>query len=423
MTSRDVTRKRLDQIVSSVSKKSTSLSSIDLPFVGLEHIDQGSLLIKGTGNLANVQSQVSLFKSGDILYGKLRPYFRKSTIARFDGGCSTEILVLRPKNGFSTGFAFALISSSYFSELATSISTGTGLPRSQWNSLKTLTFEIPSPEVCEIIGDIAYNINSLRYMYEKSISTIQELTESLFNSWFVDFDPVKSKAVGKLPHGMDEKIAALFPDSFEDSELGPIPKGWRIQYLADICDIQRGFSYTSDSLCEQSEGMAMINLASFVEGGGYKDKGLKHVSGGFGDKFYIMPGDVLIATVDLTPELRVVGSPLIPPSYLENESIFSQDLLRLRNKTGENIGRGFLFHWLKIRRGILKQWSSGTTVSRFPPNALSKYPILIPPKEILQHFENIFEHTQEYSELSKQKQTNLSLVRDSLLPRLMSGDL
>jgi len=413
----------LDQVVSSVSNKSTSLSNPDLPFVGLEHIDQGSLLIKSTGNLANVESQVSLFKSGDILYGKLRPYFRKSTIARFDGGCSTEILVLRPKNGFSTGFAFALISSSYFSYLATLISTGTGLPRSQWNSLKTLTFEIPQPEVCEIIGDIAYDINSLRYMYEKSISTIQELIGSLFNSWFVDFDPVKSKADGKLPYGMDEETAALFPDSFEDSEIGPIPTGWRIQYFADICDIQRGFSYTGASLCEQSEGMAMINLASFVEGGGYKHTGLKHVSSEFDEKFYIKHGDLLIATVDLTPGLRVVGSPLIAPSSLENESIFSQDLLRLRNKTGEKIGRGFLFHWLKIRRGILKQWSSGTTVSRFPPNALNKYPILIPPREILQHFENIFEHTQEFSELSKQKMSNLSLMRDSLLPRLMSGEL
>ena len=87
------------------------------------------------------------------------------------------------------------------------------------------------------------------------------------------------------------------------------------------------------------------------------------------------------------------------------------------------VDRGFLFHWLKIRRGILKKWSSGTTVSRFPPNALNKYPILIPPREILQHFENIFEHTQEFSELSKQKMSNLSLTRDSLLPRLMSGEL
>jgi len=288
--------------------------------------------------------------------------------------------------------------------------------------------KLPIPHIHNLkdqkfIGGLLDRIDILRQNLGETSAITEQSISAIFRSWFIDFDPVKAKAEGKLPYGMNEETAATFPDSFEDSELGPIPTGWRIQYLADLCDIQRGFSYTGASLCEQSEGMAMINLASFVEGGGYKHAGLKHVSSEFKEKFYIKQGDVFIATVDLTPGLRVVGGPLIAPSSLENESIFSQDLLRLRNKTGEKIGRGFLFHWLKIRRGILKQWSSGTTVSRFPISALNRYPVLIPPREILQHFEKIFEYTQEFSDLSEKKMANLSLTRDSLLPRLMSGEL
>ena len=167
----------------------------------------------------------------------------------------------------------------------------------------------------------------------------------------------------------------------------------------------------------------MINLASFIEGGGYKHKGLKYVYDDFKEKFLIKHGDVFIATVDLTPGLRVVGSPLIAPSFLENESIFSQDLLRLRNKQGRNFSRGFLFHWLKIRREILKRWSTGSTVSRFPTNALNKYPILIPPEEILHVFEQIFTKNHEFIDLSKERNTNLNFTRKTLLSRLMSGQI
>ena len=165
------------------------------------------MLIQGTGDSADVKSEVNLFDHGDILYGKLRPYFRKSSIVRFRGGCSTEILVLRPNKGFSRGFAFALISSSYFSELATSISTGTGLPRTQWNSMKSLKFDIPSHDVCEILGEIADDINSLRHLQSITNSLILEIISSLFRSWFIDFDPVKANAEGKLSYGMDEETA------------------------------------------------------------------------------------------------------------------------------------------------------------------------------------------------------------------------
>ena len=275
----------------------------------------------------------------------------------------------------------------------------------------------------KIIGGLLDKFDILRLKLNETSNISQQCISAVFRSWFIDFDPVKAKSQGKLLYGMDKETAALFPDSFEGSELGPIPTGWRIEYLADLCDIQRGFSYTGASLCEQSEGIAMINLASFVEGGGYKHTGLKYISSEYNEKFYIKRGDVFIATVDLTPGLRVVGSPLIAPSSLENESIFSQDLLRLRIKTDKKIGYGFLFHWLKIRRGILKQWSSGTTVSRFPVSALNRYPVLIPPREILQHFENIFNNTQKFFDMSQTKMTNLSHTRDSLLPRLMSGEL
>lgn len=69
--------------------------------------------------------------------------------------------------------------------------------------------------------------------------TLEAMARAIFKSWFVDFDPVRAKAEGRHPEGMDAATAALFPDSFQDSKLGPIPTGWKIGTLGDIAANRR----------------------------------------------------------------------------------------------------------------------------------------------------------------------------------------
>jgi len=257
---------------------------------------------------------------------------------------------------------------------------------------------------------------------DSKLKVIKSSMESLFRSWFIDFDIVNGKFNGDLDADIRGDTIALFPESFEDSELGLIPAGWSLQYLADLYDVKRGFSYSSALLCNNKDSTPMINLASFFGGGGYKKSGLKYISSKPDDKFLIRKGDVCLATVDLTPDLRVVGGPLIVPSILNNKAIFSQDLLRLRNNSSYNLGRGYLFFWLKMRRGVLMKWANGTTVSRFPPNALNYLPVLIPPKKVLDEFSNIFEISYALIETLESIKTNIYHTRNSLLQNLMSGE-
>ena len=135
----------------------------------------------------------------------------------------------------------------------------------------------------------------------------------------------------------------------------------------------------------------MVNLASVVPGGGFKSAGLKHIRGEIQEKFHFQMGDVFLATVDLTPDLRVVGSPSIAPSYLEDWALFSQDMVRLRPKPDVWLKRGFLFHWLKVHRGVLKMWSTGTTVSRFPMSVFAFHGIARPPQHLHDLFSSLYE--------------------------------
>ena len=366
-----------------------------------------------------------IVRHGDILISTVRPNRRSmvqimnpldNTVA------STGFALLRPKRIEDSHYLFGIVSNKQFTLELEMLAYGAAYPAVSIEDICKPAVYLPNEKIRdEMSKPIKYVSNLIR---ANTSSTIQKMISSIFRSWFIDFEPMKMKSDEKTSNKSKEKISSLFPDTYDESaELGQIPKGWSIEYLSDLFDIQRGFSYSSEALCEFGGGIAMINLASFIEGGGYKHPGLKYISSDFNDKFLIKSDDIFIATVDLTPGLRVVGSPLIAPKFLDNKSIFSQDLLRLRKKQSGKVGRGFLYNWLKIRRGILKQWSSGTTVSRFPPAALDKYPVLVPPKELMSQFEFIFEKAQEIIEKTSQTEKKLSSLLESLLPRLMAGQL
>ena len=272
-------------------------------------------------------------------------------------------------------------------------------------------FEVPevlTPEKIAITKTLNH-YSELEIEINARISKAKSMNESLFRSLFIDFSNT-------------ENISNKSSEYMVDSVLGPIPNGWFIQYLGDLCDVKRGFSYSASMLTDCEKSTAMINLASFYGGGGYKKTGLKRVSIEPEKKFLIEHGDVLLATVDLTPDLRVVGSPLIAPSNLDGKAIFSQDLLRLREKDNVNLGRGYLFHWLKLRRGILKKWSNGTTVSRFPPNALNYLPVLIPPKNVIKEFEKVFEKNYQFIEKLESIKSIIEISKNVLLSKILADD-
>jgi len=114
-----------------------------IPYVGLEHIEQNSLQLIGTGKSSETVSNKFKFKKGDILFGKLRPYFRKVILPDFDGVCSTDIFVVRAKEGTEQGFLYYWMTSQEFVDLSDLSSTGTRMPRADWDFLCNIEQEIP----------------------------------------------------------------------------------------------------------------------------------------------------------------------------------------------------------------------------------------------------------------------------------------
>src|SRR5205807_2052935 len=113
----------------------------------------------------------------------------------------------------------------------------TGIARFQYTRFAATTL-IPLPKVSEQIAlaNIFDSLDDKIELNRQTNETLESIARTLFKSWFVDFDPVRAKMEGRQPYGMDAETVALFPDEFEDSQLGMIPKGWRVFKIGDILE-------------------------------------------------------------------------------------------------------------------------------------------------------------------------------------------
>lgn len=151
------------------------------PYVGLEHIDSGDAKLKRWGSAADIRSTKTRFYPGDVLYGKLRPYLDKAVLAEIEGICSTDILVLCPRNNFNPTFIAYLIHTRRFIEYAISTTTGVNLPRTSWKALREFPFLLPPlPEQREI-ARILQAVDAKIQAEQARLSTLRDLFRTLLH--------------------------------------------------------------------------------------------------------------------------------------------------------------------------------------------------------------------------------------------------
>ncbi|MCD6390283.1 MAG: DUF559 domain-containing protein [Desulfobulbaceae bacterium] len=177
-----------------------------IPYIGLEHIEQESLRLNGWGTSSDVNSAKFRFKKGDILFGKLRPYFRKVVRAPFDGICSTDIWVVRAREGCDQGYLFYWMASYDFVDFASKGSEGTRMPRAKWEHVERFTRPRLSLKEQRAIAHILGTLDDKIELNRRMNQTLEAMAQALFKSWFVDFDPVVVNAL-KAGNPIPEKFA------------------------------------------------------------------------------------------------------------------------------------------------------------------------------------------------------------------------
>ena len=229
----------LGACASLVGDKVNPSDCVDLPYIGLEHVGQGTLSLLGTGTARDVDSTKTAFRAGDILFGKLRPYFRKVVRPDFDGICSTDIWVVRSKTGVDAGYLFYLMASNAFVDFASQGSEGTRMPRAKWEHAARYAVRLPSVSEQRAIAGILSTLDDKIELNRRMADTLEEIVGALFKSWFLDFDPVLVQ-MGLSSVKVPSKITCLFPKNLVDSDIGKIPDGWNVRSLGNLLEFVYG---------------------------------------------------------------------------------------------------------------------------------------------------------------------------------------
>lgn len=273
-------------------------------------------------------------------------------------------------------------------------------------------------EILGVLGALDDKIEANR----KAAACLEEMARALYRSWFVNFDPVHAKSQNRPPAHMDAATAALFPDRFGDNGL---PEGWSLEPIAKHFKATKGLSYKGSGLCQEGDGVPLHNLNSVLEGGGYKYAGIKYYSGDFKDRHMVRPGDLIVANTEQGFDHLLIGHAALVPQTFGPTGLFSHHLYKVEPKASSHLSREWLYLALSVAPlGIvIRSYSNGTTVNMLPADAFELPLVLVPPKPLADCMNALVTPWFSKRDAAIAENPTLAYLRDSLLPRLMSGEL
>jgi type I restriction enzyme S subunit len=292
----------------------------------------------------------------------------------------------------------------------------TGVPHTNLGILRNTPINLPrlleQREIASMLGALDDRITLLR----ETNTTLEAIAQALFKSWFVNFDPVRAKSEGRAPEGMDEATAALFPDGFEESALGFVPEGWTVGCIEDLCSVVT------------NGGTPSRNKPVFWDGGTIP----WFKTGEFKDGFLLKPSEFITqvavsgSSVKLLPKDAVLMAIYAAPTVgrlgvLTEPATFNQACTGM--VASDVVGPWFLYWTLFNGRDWFNSRANGAAQQNISQAIVAAYRVVIPAQNVLDAFNRVVATVHDSIRLNSERVLALSEMRDTLLPRLISGQL
>lgn len=356
-------------------------------------------------------------KKGDLLFC-VRGSTGRMNWADQDYAIGRGLAAIRPKDGSS--YYFLRGSIQFFLKHLLSGATGsvfTSINKDQLHKMECfLPDEYNLKKINQVLGNISRKIELNQQMNE----TLEEITKTLFKSWFIDFDPVRAKVEG-MPTGLSKEISDLFPDSFEDSELGGIPKGWCITSLNDITSkFTTGLNPRKNFVLGSGDNfyVTIKNLGDFEvvlddKCDKVDDDAIKKIN----SRSDLKENDILFSGIGTIGKVVYVFDKV--KNWNISESVFS---LRANS---EVTFPSFLYQLLKSYplQGYVQALAGGSVQRGIRMGSLKEYQFTLSNFEVQQLFHETISPMIEKISLNLNETKNLINTRDTLLPNLISGEL
>jgi type I restriction enzyme S subunit len=325
-----------------------------------------------------------------------------------------RMVMLRPDHERCDGkyLLYALQSNRVQNEIRSHEGTGSTVSNLRIPVLKSLP--IPTPDLAnqKAIAHILGTLDDKIELNRKTNETLEAMAKALFKSWFVDFDPVRAKAEGRST-GLPAEISDLFPDSFEDSELGEIPCGWETGRLDEILEI------------DPPRQLKRGSVSPYLEMKGVPTSGhsaVDVVGREFSSGSKFRNGDTLLARI--TPCLENGKTAFV--DFLKDGEIGwgSTEFIVMCGRREEanpfayNLARSEVF-----RNNAIQNMVGSSGRQRVPSDAVSGFTLPLPPEEILVKFGLLATYLMRRISANADQSVILSKIRDALLPKLISGEI
>lgn len=306
-------------------------------------------------------------------------------------------------------YLFAVLRSAETQDAIEDLHVGTMIPHFKKGDFDKLMLPVPGRKAQEAIGDLHFELCERIEILNQSNATLEAIARALFKSWFVDFDPVRARAEGREPEGIDSQSAALFPGELEESELGLIPKGWRTGCLGELCQ----------NIRVQAKPELLDASTSYIGLEHMPRRSIALTDSGTADglasgKFWYDKNDVLFGK--LRPYFHKVG-------VASSSGVCSTDILVIRAKDRSFFGYTTMLLSSDELIAYATQLSNGAKMPRSSWNDIANYKVIIPPEPLTEMFDELARDLIEKIHTNVGASISLRSLRDTLLPRLISGKL
>lgn len=326
-----------------------------------------------------------------------------------------HVAIIRPnKNVFDSRFVRYFLATDYQQNLMLGFASA-GATRNALTKSMIENFTVPCPPISiqHYIADFLSAIDDRIVLLRETNTTLESIAQTLFKSWFVDFDPVHAKAEGRQPEGIDMETAALFPNIFQVSELGLIPSGWRVSCVSDFAKITKGTVNPQLSLEIIFEHYSLPAFDNHQEPVYEKGSFIKS------NKTPLPPDAVLLSKLNPhTPRIWL-------PTIYGSNSVCSTEFLAF--SPIKSSSKEFIYNFFCSPHFLQKicQMVTGTSNShqRVRPDQINTMKTIIPSDALIKQFTNIVRPIFEKIYSNRTQIRSLKSIRDALLPRLISGQL
>mgnify|MGYP000844348310 CR=1 FL=1 len=328
------------------------------------------------------------YKIGDILISNIRPYFQKIWCADRCGGCSADVLCIRAKENTDSKYLYYLLSQQAFFDYVMSGAKGCKMPRGDKKQIMQWPVNIPAIDVQKKVVAILSSLDNKIRLNRRINDNLEEQAKALFKSWFVDFEPFKG---GK----------------FVDSELGLIPKGWSTETIYSYIDVIYGAPYKSALFNDKKQGLPLIRI-----------RDLKTYTPQYYTK-EVLPNTEYVECGDI---IAGMDAEFIPHIWRGEKGVLNQRLCKFVPKY-DYVSKYYIYSLVYPKLAFVQSYKVGTTVSHLGKADIDRFKVIVPPEDIIMQYSKIV--NSYFAEIVKVSNENqiLSSLRDTLLPKLMSGEL